>query len=293
MCVYGPTAHTTDAHRHYAPAALAAAVAAWRVGTDVYQAVQQAGYGADVAAGLASYISSRYFEADTQPDLAPISQTQEMSQVKRQRNIVTSTTTTAKVAPAVRKYVKKCMDRTLERKYEYVSISAAVPGTAGAFYDLGVKTITQGAGDDSRIGNQVKILRLRGHGLYYDSALASGNMRFIFFVDTQPNGANPAVADILAQATTYGVYNVNNVIGNGGSRFRILRDSWVDTTPPITGITHLRHLNLDLKPKVTVTYSANTGAITDVQKNNVSLLAVGFTATSTFSLNIVCEFVDE
>ena len=48
-------------------AALAAALGAWRVGTDVYTAVQQAGYGVEVAQGLYDYVNSRFWnEQETQ-----------------------------------------------------------------------------------------------------------------------------------------------------------------------------------------------------------------------------------
>lgn len=276
--------------RHYAPAALAIAVAAWRVGSDVAQAVQQAGYAWDVAQGLAEYVQSRFFD-DTQPTEEAV---EEMSgatgaRVKRARQQKSE----ARVAPAVRKYVRKCMSKQLEKKFYQKNHSGVSPTSAGTFYSCGVSEIVQGTSDLTRIGNQVRILKIHGRGIVYDSANPTGNFRILVVRDSQFNGANPAVSDILTNTLTFGEYNNTNVIGHGGSRFEILYDKFISTDWKIAASPTYKFVSFTVRPKCVVTYGASTGAVSDVQKNNVFVLALGFQATTTFSINQTCEFVDE
>lgn len=277
--------------RHYAPAALAVAVAAWRAGADVRDAVSAAGYAYNVAEGLAEYVGSRFFTDDV-PDLTQASQ-EDVSmgpQVKRARR---DPVKAARVAPSVRQYVKKCMAKVLEKKYYQKSHSGVSPGTAGTFYQLGVPDIVEGTSDANRIGNQVRLLKIGLNGLIYDTAALTGNARVIIVQDLQYNGANPAVTDILASSATYSLYNHNNVIGAGGARFKILADKFYTTDWLISTASTWHHVHFSVKPNCIVQYKGSTATAADVVKNNVYALVIGFTATTTMTLNIDAEFVDE
>lgn len=283
-----------DAHRHYAPAAVAIAVAAWRQGTDVYTALQQAGYAWEVAQGLTEWVGSRFFNPEQPPQAQTVSQelledVQMAPRVKRARQQAPA----AKVAPSVRTYVKKCMERQLEKKFYQKSISGVTPGTGGTFYSIGVPDIVQGTSDSTRVGNQMKILKLQALGLVYDSASGAGNVRILVIQDTQYNGANPAVADIVDNTSTYGQFDNANVIGHGGTRFKILSDKFLSTNYNFASSGHFTHYKLTLNPGAVVTYGASTGANTDVLKNNIYVLALGFSATTTIALNWTITFVDE
>lgn len=280
--------------RHYAPAALAIAVAAWRQGTDIAQAVQQAGYAWDVAQGLAEYVQSRYFREEEVPPLTTTTQSQQedvpmSAQVKRARVSAGA----PRVAPSVRKYVKKCMERTLERKYRTKAHSGVSPGTGGTFYSVGIPDITQGTGDDNRVGNEVRILKVTLNGLVYDSAAAAGNCRILLIEDHQYNGGNPNVTDILQSSATYTNYNHNNVIGYGGARFKILADKFYTTDWDIAATPTFKKIAFMARPKCIINYGASTGASTDVIAKNVYVLALGFSGTTTFTINCDVEFVDE
>lgn len=278
--------------RHYAPAAVAIAVAAWRAGADVRDAVSAAGYAYNVAEGLAEYVSSRFFDPNSPPDLTQASQ-EDVSmgpQVKRSRR---DPVKSAPVAPSVRRYVKKCMAKVLEKKYYLKTHSGVSPGTAGTFYQLGVPDVVEGTGDGNRIGNQIRLLRVHVNGLIYDSAAATGNARILIIEDLQYNGANPAVTDILSSSATYSTYNHNNVIGAGGARFKILADKFYTTDWLLAAASTWHHVNFTVKPNCIVQYKGSTATAADVVKNNVYALVIGFTATTTMTLNCDAEFVDE
>lgn len=208
---------TMDAHRHYAPAALAAAVAAWRAGNDVHQALTQAGYAAEVAGGLAQYVASPFFSPDT-PPLASVSQSQgpeEMS--KRARTDITTS-----VAPGVKKYVRSCMDRLVEEKVYTQGASAYTPGLAGGIRTVGVSAIVNGNTSVTRVGDVIHLDRLIVNWYAYDSN--PGQVRVLLFIDRQANGSSPAVSDVLAYSTVTSPPNPFNTVGYGGSRFKILSD---------------------------------------------------------------------
>jgi len=282
------------AQRYYGPAALAAGVAAWRLGNDVQQAVRDAGYGVEVAQGIYDYIHSRFFDPDEPATQPTESQEEEMStRVKRARTGVTTVARSKpKVSREVRTYVRKCMKKVLEKKYRTQNHSAAVPGTGGAFYDIGVRQIVQGTGEDNRTGSSIKLLRVAWNGLFYDPTTVTGSMRMILFVDTQSNGANPAVNQILNEVATYGNYNSDYVIGAGGARFRILADRFVKTDWEIAATPNWHHVKGSCKLDVDVTYTGTGGTVADIAKNNVLCLVLGFTTTGTIALNFKTTFVD-
>ena len=115
-----------------------------------------------------------------------------------------------------------------ELKYSDSNISGAI-NTTGLVTLLHVPVL--GTDFTNRIGRKtlIKSVFLRGllsRDLTTASALAC-QCRMILVLDKQPNGAAPAITDILVAANSYSQLNPNN-----RDRFRVIRD-YVETLQPI------------------------------------------------------------
>lgn len=271
-----------DAQRYYAPAALAAAVAAWRVGNDVQQAVRDAGYAVEVAQGLSEYVSSRFY-TDPMGDVS--------TPAKRARTEYTTPSTrrerTPKVAPGVKKYVKRCMDRLVEKKYGTKVVGSVVAGTTGTVSSLGMESIVQGTTDSTRVGNLIRLSYIRITGSVNDTTAAApypqGWIRWAVVYDKQTNGATPAVGDILNTPSVYSNWNHDNVVGAGGGRFEVLKYGTVHYTCNAGNTSAANNaiplaINIKLKGKL-VRFDASTGGITDLVSGGLFLLTIGQNAT--------------
>jgi len=273
--------------RRYGPAALAAATAAWRAGTDVQTALQQAGYAYEVVVGL-----SQYFQSASVPELELLSQSTEpeMSSSKRARTSSSGSAVTSAyarrrsppVAPSVKKYVKGCMDRLLEVKtLTETQAGSVTPTTAGAVRTLCLPSITQGDGDSNREGNiiHVKLVRIR----YFATDTVASFLRLIIFVDHQQNGTTPGVTQVLNQASYLSLYNPERVVGNGGARYKILYDATHVITPELAATASLTGLvTKQIRLNMPVTYLGNAGTDADIGTNGLFLLAISSSNTCTY-----------
>lgn len=267
-----------DAHRHYGPAAFALGLEAWRQGNDVYQALSQAGYVATVAAGLASYFSSGTY-VEEPPPLTQVSQGDEEGMSAKRARISSSSQA---VAPGVKKYVKGCMDRLVEEKAFPLSVQSGTSGTTGTVSRVGIADIVQGTTSQTRLGDIIHLQRLVFNWYAYDTVAAT--VRVILFVDRQANGTTPSATGVLNQATVTGPYSATDVIGYGGGRYKILSDESVTINPTIAAAGwESRLIKKEIKlAGMPVIYSASTGAVTDVSKNNIWVLHISDNNTSTF-----------
>lgn len=283
-------AKTENVPRHFAPAAVTAAVAAWRTGQDVRAVLSDLGYASEVVQGLYEYVNSRFFNP-SQPELAGASQEEEMApRVKRTR-------TEGKVAPSVKKYVKRCIVRNTEKKFRTDTSIGGTPTSTGTVYNVPLYAITQGAGDNERVGNVISLDKLVWKGYITDGATtpysAQGAIRCIFVYDKQTNGAAPAVTDILASASYLAPYNHNLVVGAGGARFNILADRTMMVPivdPAITSYT-AKKMTFSLKGKETRFKSAG-GTIADVATGGIFLLLIGASNSVQASGTTDLEFHD-
>lgn len=213
---------------------------------------------------------------------------------------------TASKTLATRKYVKRCMRNQLEKKslpiQNFVGTSG-VPGTAGQVDPLQSFNIRQGTTDDDRTGNFVRRTRLTVRMLANTVAdtLAPVMFRVIFFYDKQTNGATPAVADVITSGTggMLAGYNPNNVLGYGGTRFRILKDSFFVINPDTvvdasntlargrvwTWVWHGAKLG-------TIQFDADAGAITDIVSGEINVLTISDSATAVIQGSSQMQFVD-
>lgn len=274
-------------------AALAVGRRAWQTGQDIETAVTLAGYSAALARGV-----YEYFSQHATPELeAAVSQSQEREDmapmVKRARNYGAYSGRKVKeppVAKPVKKYVKKCMARLLDDKWQdtvltFTNIAAA--GVVGASY---FGTIQLGTGDTSRIGNNVRIQRMRITGQFSDAA--TGNYRMLILLDRQCNGAAATVADVLGNAAVNGAYNHNTVVGWGGSRFVVLKDLKGNLSLQVSAQNVQKRMFWQYNKDVIVRYSSNAGTVSDVVSNNLVLLFVSDTGTVDFAGELQIKFTD-
>lgn len=185
-----------------------------------------------------------------------------------------------------------------ELKYNDIAVAAYAADTTGSITCLNLTAV----GDDNttRDGRQINNKSIHVQGLLTpnDSVAGPNWARLMLLWDTQPNGALPAVTDILTAATSTANTNLNN-----RQRFIILRDIklaqgindntatmaysngnntyTVDTFIPLGGLK--------------TTYSGTTAAITSVSSNALLMLTIGSQAAGsagTFGVTTRLRFTD-
>lgn len=135
-----------------------------------------------------------------------------------------------------------------------------------------------------------------GTGSFTDS------FRAILVFDKQTNGATPAITDILSTANTLSGFNGDNVIGYGGTRFRILRDSGpfsINGMPygavgNFAGVTQGRSFTWTFGPKGlgTCQFDASAGAITDIVSGELFVVTICTGATGSMQCNSQLVYQD-
>lgn len=274
-------------------AALAVGRRAWQTGQDIETAVTLAGYSAALARGV-----YEYFTLHATPELeAAASQSQQEEgmapMVKRARNYGAYSGKKVKeppVAKPVKKYVKKCMARLLDDKWQDTTLTFTDIATAGVIGAGYFGTIQLGTGDTSRIGNNVRVQRMRITGQFSDAA--SGNYRMLILLDRQCNGAAATAADVLGTTAVNGAFNHNTVIGWGGSRFLVLKDIKGSVNLQQSGANKFDRMFWQYNRDVIVRYSGNAGTVSDVVSNNLVLLFVSDTGTIDFSGVLQIKYTD-
>lgn len=219
---------------------------------------------------------------------------------KRPRTETTTTTvgrrSTIPVAPSVKRYVKGCMKRMIEKKYLTYSLLGATSAVAGQILPTGIFNITQGAGDSQREGNTIHINKLDYK--FQFNATGPGAMRLILCWDRQANGANPTATDIVTTASFLSTFNTNNVVGYGGSRFTIVKDLYFVIDPAeVAAATFSRQASSKAtlygkNIKRPVHFQASAGAVADIASNNLFWLVLGSTTTVGYSYYNCVEFLD-
>lgn len=196
-------------------------------------------------------------------------------QVKRQRK-----SKEPGVAKNVKTYVKKCMDRIVEDK-RYLNSNSINTVVGGAIVDFGLWGIQQGVGLAQRTGNYIRLkeFQIRFSVNNDPTNIIRQRVRVLIVQDNQCNGALPAVLDVLANNVPTSVYQYNNVIGCGGSRFKILKDWTYDfKLMPIstTSAGVSRTVSWKFKKGLpAIQYDASAGAIGDLVSKNIFMLVIG------------------
>lgn len=266
--------------------ALSAGLAAWRAGQDIHDAISAAGYARDYAEYVISYISQDPTGASEAAD----------SMSPKRVKVSSSTTTTTKrkqapVAPNVKKYVNKCMNKVIEKKYLFVDASRTNIATTGNVDASYLCLITAGTGDANRTGNQIWVTGVQLKGWFSDTSQGIG--RLLIGWDRQSNGAAPGVGDVLQTTDINSLYNADTVVGSGGARFTILHDSRHNIEPQVAGQANVKFVSFaDWTTKKNVQYDATAGTVSDMQSNNLFLLFISNSATIDFTGRIKVRFQD-
>lgn len=264
-------------------AAIAAGYRAFRAGEDIERALTIGGYAVNIAQSVANYFSQD-----------PTNASREGASLNMKRSGTTSSTPqkrarggTAPVAKPVKKYVGKCMKQLLEKKYTDTAITGTMT-LAGT--TIGCNLLATGTSSTTRTGNTTQGVEVIVRGTHYDANPSVS--RYILFWDRQPNGALPAVTDVLQSASVVSNYNCNNVVGVGGARFSILKDMTITTNIDITATAHQQCFNFKLPLTSKTFYSGTTSAISSIAKNSLVWLEIGNTTSATHTVNVQYRFTD-
>jgi len=158
--------------------------------------------------------------------------------------------------------------------------------------------VTQGSDFTNRIGRRwtIKTVQVEGyfHGTGALSNAAGSHLRLMIIYDHQPNGALPAVTDVLTAATSHSFLNLNN-----RDRFRVIMDKQVTVDPmdndatltSLAGTT--KKLVFYKRVNLPVVNDGTTNGIGDIQTGSLFLLSIGSsTEDYTFSGAVRIRFVD-
>lgn len=144
-----------------------------------------------------------------------------------------------------------------------------------------VSGVATGTDFTNRIGRKVcwKSILLQGYITPQGTASGPGLGRVMLVYDSQPNGALPAVTDVLLTAHATAPMNLNN-----RDRFRIIWDKRVvigafnsATTVAIADMTS-RDVRKYKKINLESIFDGTTAAIADVQSGSIFLLTIGTNA---------------
>lgn len=185
------------------------------------------------------------------------------------------------------------MTKSVELKVQDRTHQTYQINAGGSFTLLHVPTL--GTDYTNRIGRKTLIRSIFIRGWVEPEIAATapiitsapaGLYRMIIFVDNQPNGATPTVADLLNSATPSAMLNLDN-----RDRFRIFKDKTY-THGPITSITAAtvaqygadnvtKNVKVYMKTSIeTVFDSTNGGTIADINSGALYMFWIGETAAS-------------
>lgn len=188
----------------------------------------------------------------------------------------------------------------VERKVNDLTTATYQVNTTGSFTLLANPTL--GSDFNNRIGRKVilKSVYIRGRVLTetasagVEAVVSAQQGRMIIFIDMQPNGAAPAVTDLLVEATPSSQLNLNN-----RDRFRIVSDSqyvfdpyyfnsstatqtYSSTANQIKNVKKYKKLNLEM-----IFNGVNGGTIADITSGALYMFWIGSKAASATDINAI------
>lgn len=177
-----------------------------------------------------------------------------------------------------------------EKKFYDINTATYQVNTTGSITLLFVPQL--GTDFNARIGRKTKVtsLYIRGRlqneiaGSVQTGNIAAQQARMIVFIDLQPNGAAPAVTDVLVEALPSSQLNANN-----RDRFLIVKDKVFYFDPVINQTTATQSqaafnrtgYNIKLYKKCaieTIFNATNGGTIGDISSGAVYMMWIGSTA---------------
>ncbi len=194
-------------------------------------------------------------------------------------------------------------DRTTGSELKFFDTTRAqtVVAATGTIMNNSLNLIVQGTDENERIGRKCTIVSLGMRGSFVlpaTTAVAntSDRVRVIVYVDQQTNGVTAAVTDILAAATIDNFYDLPN-----SGRFVILADYqtiinskggvgdgttnlFVKTTEPFV---------LSVRLNLPIEFSGTGGFLTEIQSNNIGILAITESGFAAFGYTARVRYSDE
>jgi len=164
------------------------------------------------------------------------------------------------------------------------AVAAAEPAVAFAGITE-LNCINQGATIAQRIANKVVIKSLHFKGILVGAGPNIGVARLMLIYDKQPNGAFPALTDILLdQPAGVASFNASLNIANK-SRFAMIRDGFyaLDAAQAL-----IHHVSLYCKGRWECEFGANGNTIGDIRTGAVYLVAFYVNAMCTLN-NMSCR----
>lgn len=181
------------------------------------------------------------------------------------------------------------MSGLTEKKVYDLSSTTADVNSTGSFKLLCIPTT--GSDFNNRVGRKIRIhsFYIRGYMANQNALTAAASTdaaqqgRMIIFVDLQPNGATPAVTDLLVSASPVSHLNLNN-----RDRFRILADETFVFDPYInvttatqaqsSTVNQIHDVKRYQRTNIETIFNAtNGGTIADITSGALFLLTIGST----------------
>lgn len=134
-----------------------------------------------------------------------------------------------------------------------------------------INLVPQGSTFYNRIGSKIVIKSIAiDCGVLAHSIAELNIVRYMIVYDRQPNGAYPALADIL-QDNAAGLTSTSGVNMQNRSRFAILRDNYLEINP---GSGEFKHLKLFVKPSggLLCEFGTTAGTIGDIKTGSILFL---------------------
>lgn len=159
----------------------------------------------------------------------------------------------------------KSFDVSLAAAVSVAAAAATGSEPAAAFTGITeINNMAQGATVANRIGNKVVVRSIQGRIALRSGgvATATSTSRMLIVYDRQPNGAFPALADILLNQPA-GVGNPLSSINIANkSRFLFIRDMLIDQNP---GVNVAPSFSFYCKGRWEVDFGSSTNAIADMK----------------------------
>lgn len=182
----------------------------------------------------------------------------------------------------------------IEKKFQDSVFTSSPINTTGSVTALFFPTL--GSDFTNRIGRKTMIRSIYFRGFVTTQAaintpgttqaIAAQQLRLIIGLDMQPNGANPAVTDVLVTNFPTSMLNLNN-----RDRFKILTDKVyqfdpyvaVGGTPTSASFNHtIQKLKWYKRCRIeSVFNSTNGGSVADLNSGSIFLLLIGSNASGT------------
>lgn len=176
-----------------------------------------------------------------------------------------------------------------EWKFFDGSKAATNLSATGAILDDSINEVAQGTAENERIGRKMTIKSIHFKGAIKipgQTAIAdaSQRIRIIVYLDKQANGATAGVTDILESQAVDSFRNLEN-----SKRFGFLYDKTVSLNQLCGGGNGssdrlgevIRNFQINKRCNIPIQFNSTTGAITEMCCNNVGIMAICDSITST------------